>query len=665
MNNTKLHLKRTAVCLGFIALLTNPPAMAQNAGDSDDGQDIYELSPFVVDASSDVGYLVSSSLAGTRLNTNLSDIGSAISVYNKELLDDIAATDNQTLLSYDLNTEVRSIRSSYSATTGQGAEEGDNFDNPNNGTRVRGLVQADNTTDFFLTDVPWDGYNVDRIDIQRGPNAILFGLGSPAGVINATKIKAVNKDLGSIEFRYDEFGTFRTNLDVNRIILPDELFLRVALLHDEKRYPQKQAFSDNDRQYVAATYEPKALNGEGRIFSVSANFENGNIRSNSPRLLPPNNRFTHWWNDEINQGTVDYLTINPRPHEVNAGGVPWGNWLRNDTSQGPRFLRNSFTNSASDFARMVNKTNMGILLPDWTPNTNKDLNDVVFLDNPWPYILKDLEFYYNGIGVPGIYSKGQIDDPSIFNFYKNLIDGGTKGEWNDFKTYQFNVSSTYFHNKLGFDFSYFDQELQRGQRSLLGWQPAIEIDVNEVLPDGSPNPDVGRAYLLANGASSRWFSRVVDSDRNSWRAQVFAQHDFEKQAESSWWRKFLGFHRLTGLVTSSELSLQNRSMDLYSVRGLDKHQGSDNAFENDTRPAIAFYLSGDLRGTSSPAGANLSVADLSSAPLPMSQASISVFNPTWIAEGVDPGAPWANPKDPGVIYTQSQNPDNYLGFTPE
>lgn len=32
-----------------------------------------------------------------------------------------------------------------------------------------------------------DNYNVDRIDIQRGPQtSILFGLGSPAGIVNAS-----------------------------------------------------------------------------------------------------------------------------------------------------------------------------------------------------------------------------------------------------------------------------------------------------------------------------------------------------------------------------------------------------------------------------------------------------------------------------------------------
>ncbi|MGC4081675.1 MAG: hypothetical protein QM736_06120 [Vicinamibacterales bacterium] len=56
---------------------------------------------------------------------------------------------------------------------------------PNSMTRVRGLSGADLTRDFFSTEHPGlDSYNTERIDISRGANAILFGLGSPAGIIN-------------------------------------------------------------------------------------------------------------------------------------------------------------------------------------------------------------------------------------------------------------------------------------------------------------------------------------------------------------------------------------------------------------------------------------------------------------------------------------------------
>ncbi|MBM3852124.1 MAG: hypothetical protein FJ399_03105 [Verrucomicrobia bacterium] len=46
--------------------------------------------------------------------------------------------------------------------------ESGRFTNPNHNTRVRGLTAADNTRDFFTTSIPWNGFAVDRVELQRG-----------------------------------------------------------------------------------------------------------------------------------------------------------------------------------------------------------------------------------------------------------------------------------------------------------------------------------------------------------------------------------------------------------------------------------------------------------------------------------------------------------------
>jgi outer membrane receptor protein involved in Fe transport len=47
----------------------------------------------------------------------------------------------------------------------------------------------------------WDSYNVDRIDLQCRPNSNLFGLGSPAGIINASTRSAEFRNNGSAAVR--------------------------------------------------------------------------------------------------------------------------------------------------------------------------------------------------------------------------------------------------------------------------------------------------------------------------------------------------------------------------------------------------------------------------------------------------------------------------------
>ena len=67
--------------------------------------DTVELSPFEVTATQDTGYQATETLAGTRIRTNLKDVGSAISVVTKEFMKDIGATDNAR------QARVRSARS--------------------------------------------------------------------------------------------------------------------------------------------------------------------------------------------------------------------------------------------------------------------------------------------------------------------------------------------------------------------------------------------------------------------------------------------------------------------------------------------------------------------------------------------------------------------------
>src|ERR1700678_1045253 len=142
------------------------------------------LSPFLVDAAEEKGsYKANSTLAGTRVRTDLNDVASALTVVTAQFLQDTGATNTMDLLVYTPNTEVAGLNGNFSGQAGQSIF-GENLLTPSTTTRVRGLSAADNTRDYFLTDIPWDSFNVGRVDLQRGPNSILFGVGSPGGIIN-------------------------------------------------------------------------------------------------------------------------------------------------------------------------------------------------------------------------------------------------------------------------------------------------------------------------------------------------------------------------------------------------------------------------------------------------------------------------------------------------
>lgn len=180
-----------------------------------DQEEVITLSPFEVNSEAETGYVATETLAGTRVRTDLRDIASSLSVVTVHFLQDAGATSNQTLLPYQVSTEVGGSFGNFAGVGNtQSANESGMLANPNSNTRVRGSDSADNTRDYFRSNIPWDSYLVDRVDMQRGPNSILFGVGSPAGIVNVTTIGArLNKNSGKVEATFDSNGSQRYGID--------------------------------------------------------------------------------------------------------------------------------------------------------------------------------------------------------------------------------------------------------------------------------------------------------------------------------------------------------------------------------------------------------------------------------------------------------------------
>ncbi|HET7537416.1 MAG TPA: TonB-dependent receptor plug domain-containing protein, partial [Candidatus Didemnitutus sp.] len=288
----------------------NSPTKPKDA-DTKDETPVFQLSPFEVVTDSG-GYTSATTLAGNHLNTEVRDIGNAVTVITAQFMKDIGATDNQTLLQYTTNTEVGNVYGNFAGAGDAGLlDESPHFINPNTNTRVRGLTAADNTRDYFLTDIPWDSYNVDGVDLQRGPNSILFGQGSPAGIINTRTKPAMFKNSNQVEFRFDQYGSARLSVDFNRMLLKDELSLRVAAVTDDTKYKQDPAYSKSDRLFGALRYEPGFLKKGSARTIIKGDIEWGNIKSNNPRQLPPIDLITPWFYT----GTYKGVNIEGKPFD--------------------------------------------------------------------------------------------------------------------------------------------------------------------------------------------------------------------------------------------------------------------------------------------------------------------------------------------------------------
>ena len=94
------------------------------------------------------------------------------------------------------------------------------------------------TADFFQDGVRDDVqyyrplYNVEQVEVLRGPNALLFGRGGTGGVINRVSKKPVNgKEFKIVDLGYDSFGASDIAVDLNTN-LSDSVAFRLNVHND-------------------------------------------------------------------------------------------------------------------------------------------------------------------------------------------------------------------------------------------------------------------------------------------------------------------------------------------------------------------------------------------------------------------------------------------------
>lgn len=279
------------------------------------------LSPFEVNTDRDVGYTASNSLAGGRLNTDLRDTAAAISVFTKEFLDDIGVMTVNQALEFGLNTASE-------------VEQTGNLSVENNFSyRIRGITGAQRSRNLFRTGLNLDTYNTERLDFSRGPNAILFGEGSPAGLINtSTKVARFGQNFVRLQARAGSFAERRVSLDVNRH-LGSKLALRVNGLWQEANGYREFEFNNKKAATIAGTWRP------WRKTTVKVDYEKAKYDENRARPWTPVDRYSSWvaagrpasgtpttWGDALPAGTSNGIssgTVLYFPEGVLAGRTLW------------------------------------------------------------------------------------------------------------------------------------------------------------------------------------------------------------------------------------------------------------------------------------------------------------------------------------------------------
>lgn len=267
-------LRGSSVALCFIA-----SAVAQTPAAPAPKDETIVLSPFEVATAKDYGYSATNSLAGGRLATDLLKTPAAISVMTREFLDDLGVSDVQGALRWAANSVAAGNADvSPDATISNSLNGQPQMSGNGNAVTIRGFGSTI-ARNYFPWFVNSDSYNTERIDISRGPNAMLFGDAAAGGVVNVSTKRARpgTARATAFQFRLSDEGAKRVSFDVNQPI-GKIAALRVNALRERSQDWRDYYKLERDGVHLAATVNL------GRATQLRGETEWGLVDRRSPAL---------------------------------------------------------------------------------------------------------------------------------------------------------------------------------------------------------------------------------------------------------------------------------------------------------------------------------------------------------------------------------------------
>ena len=283
MKNPRLALTLALLAGTALAQSVAPPASSAANAASAAEQATLVLNPFIVSTEANKGYYASETLSGTQLKSQVRDLANPITILTEEFMRDIGAVNYEEALEFLPSTQ---------------AYKGDSSDPESVTSRtgtpftVRGFRSSSLTNNFFTSRIKVDNFNTETVTQSRGPNSLLFGLGSVGGGLDATqKAGRFNADSYGLELRFDSDGSKRANVDINRILIPNKVALRFAALSTDQRTPRELQYMRRNSAYLNLTLQP--FKGA----TINLNAETGRIDELNPRPYLAYDSVSAWLND--------------------------------------------------------------------------------------------------------------------------------------------------------------------------------------------------------------------------------------------------------------------------------------------------------------------------------------------------------------------------------
>lgn len=256
--------RRSPAHVALVPLMLALSCQVAHADEAGEDAAAGEVSGVIVVGHRDDAYRARSTATATRTDTPVRDVPQAVTVITDELIRDQA-----------MRSMADVVRYVPGVTMGQGEGHRD-------APTLRGNAS---TADFYIDglrdDVQYfrDLYNVERVEVLKGPNAMIFGRGGGGGVINRVMKKADWSTERSITFELGSWDHRRFTADLGQP-LSDAFASRIAAMYER---------SDSFRDFVNVErwgVNPSIAWQDGAGLTVSLAYEHFEDDRTTDRGIP-------------------------------------------------------------------------------------------------------------------------------------------------------------------------------------------------------------------------------------------------------------------------------------------------------------------------------------------------------------------------------------------
>lgn len=248
---------------------TTPPPSA-SAASAVESDEIIEMSPFVVSTTGDEEN-ISESTSGTLVSRPLEKLPMGIQVVSAELMKQLDIFNADTL-----NRVVPGL-ANQNNTTSEGTGNNTQY-------ASRGFTVLPRRNGFAPGGRLYDMTGIDRVEVIRGPNSLLYGQSDAGGIINyitkRPRIRSSAGVRGTTSVAGGNYAFYRAQMDVDATLIPGVLGFRLPA-----------SFTSNEREFnffrnKVIAYNPSLLYRPFKNTEVSFEWEYLDVRTNFGAFQP-------------------------------------------------------------------------------------------------------------------------------------------------------------------------------------------------------------------------------------------------------------------------------------------------------------------------------------------------------------------------------------------